>query len=165
MSDRRALALGILLTMMAAALAGGAAAQNTGNGAVCGQSLSAPILTKWMAAGGPDGLGCPTGIEMAAPPSPQGSAAREATFGAAAIVWHASGPRAGQTFAVSGCAYRLYFQYGGPGGWLGLPTSDPINTPDGQRQTFEGGVITYRRAYQECAAEHTVAVPPRGTGL
>ena len=156
MSDPRALALAILATAMAATLAGGAAARNAGGGAVCDQSFSAPILSKWMALGGSGGLGCPTAIEMAAPPSPRGSAAREATFPAAAIFWHASGPRAGQTFAVSGCAYRLYFQYGGTGGWLGLPVSDPVNTPDGQTQTFEGGVISYRRAYDECEAEHTV---------
>jgi hypothetical protein len=163
MCDRRPLAPGILALAFTTLMAGGAAAQVAGAAAVCGQSLSAPVQAKWTMLGGPDGLGCPTAVEMATAASPQGSAAREATFPTAAILWHASGAHAGQTFAVSGCAYRLYFQYGGPGGWLGLPTSDAVNTPDGQRQTFEGGVITYRRAYQECEAEHTAATQAQAT--
>ena len=68
-------------------------------------------------------------------------------------MWHATGPRAGQTFAVVGCAFRLYFQYGGTGSWLGLPLGDLVNTPDGRRQAFEGGTIFYTRATDECDAE------------
>ncbi len=66
-----------------------------------------------------------------------------------------SGPEAGKAFAVFGCNWRLYFQFGGPGGWLGLPLEDPQNNPDGQSQRFEGGVITATRAYASCDAEPT----------
>jgi uncharacterized protein with LGFP repeats len=136
-------------------------------GAECGQGLSPPMLSKWQALGGESGFGCPAAPEMAAPASPLGTTSREVKFESSAILWHASGPRAGQTFAVSGCVYRLYFQYGGPSGWLGLPTSDPINTPDGQHQMFEGGVITFQRVDSACEAEpsdaasKTVAASPR----
>jgi uncharacterized protein with LGFP repeats len=128
------------------------------SGEACGYALSAPILNKWNAMGGPQGaLGCPQTRETPTLPSPQGSQGREATFGrgeGGAILWHASGPRAGQTFAVMGCVWRLYFQFGGPGGWLGLPTSDAVNTPDGKNQTFEGGSIAYARALDACSATH-----------
>jgi hypothetical protein len=125
----------------------------------CGQGLSQPVLAKWLDLGGARGFGCPSAPELATPVSPAGTSGREVKFEAAAILWHASGPRSGQTFAVSGCMYRLYFQYGGPSGWLGLPTSDPVNTPDGQRQTFEGGVMTFLRVDSSCEAEPAVAAP------
>ena len=123
-------------------------------GASCGEALSAPILNEWQGMGGQGGrLGCPTGAETVTSTSPQGSAARQATFDKGTILWHTSGPRAGQAYAVIAC-YRLYFQFGGPSGWLGLPISDAFNTPDGQRQSFEGGVLTYQRAPDECEATH-----------
>jgi len=133
----------------------------------CGYALSGPIWNKWTAMGGEKGLlGCPLARESAALPSPTGSAGREVTFGAgegSAIFWHTSGPRAGQTYAVIGCAWRLYFQFGGSGGWLGLPTSDAINTADGKLQAFEGGSIAYDRALDACtatrAAEEAQASP------
>jgi len=107
-------------------------------------------------------LGCPTARESATADSPQGTKSREMTFSGGAILWHGSGPRAGQTFAVSGCIYRLFFQYGGPSGWLGLPTSDPVNTPDGQRQTFEGGVVVYQRTPDACEATRQAPAPSAG---
>jgi hypothetical protein len=113
------------------------------------------VLAKWNEMGGAQGvLGCPLAAETAGSTSPQGSGAREADFPAGMILWHASGPRAGQTFAVTSCIWRLYFQFGGASGWLGLPTSDAKNIPDGQRQSFEGGRITYLRAPNTCEAEH-----------
>jgi hypothetical protein len=159
----------VCLATIAAALSlgspSGALAQTSGGGLACGQALSGPVFDKWTAMGGAQGsLGCPSAHEMATPSSPQGSNAREAAFAAATILWHASGPRAGQTFVVDGCLYRLYFQYGGPSGWLGLPVSDAINTPDGQHQAFEGGSMMFLRASNECSAEHAVqsiaAAPP-----
>jgi uncharacterized protein with LGFP repeats len=128
-------------------------AQAPADDMACGRDLSSPVLAKWMGLGGAHGFGCPAAPELAAPVSPLGTSAREVKFEQGAILWHASGARAGQTFAVSGCMYRLYFQYGGPSGWLGLPTSDPVNTPDGQRQTFEGGVMTFQRVDSSCDAE------------
>ena len=134
-----------------------ARAQAPAQAMTCGQGLSQPVLAKWLGLGGVEGFGCPAAPELAAPVSPLGTTAREVKFAQGAILWHASGPRAGQTFAVSGCMYRLYFQYGGPSGWLGLPTSDPVNTPDGQRQTFEGGLMTFQRVDSSCDAEPTAA--------
>jgi uncharacterized protein with LGFP repeats len=140
---------------LAVAYPGKARGQASAGGLACGQALSGPIFDRWTATGGARGpLGCPSAREMATAATPQGSNAREATFEAATILWHASGPRAGQAFVVSGCFYRLYFQYGGPSGWLGLPISDAVNTPDGQHQSFEGGSVMYLRASDECSAEH-----------
>jgi hypothetical protein len=159
------IALATIAVALIFASPGNARAQESGGGLACGQALSGPILDKWMALGGARGpLGCPSARELATSTSPQGSKAREAAFGAATILWHASGPHAGQTFVVSGCIFRLYFQYGGPSGWLGLPVSDAINTPDGQHQAFEGGSMYFLRAPNECSAEHTTqavaAAPP-----
>jgi hypothetical protein len=140
-------------------LASPAVAQTADVSSACGRQLSAPVLAKWTAMGGAGGvLGCPQTPEMPGSTSPVGTKAREADFAAGMILWHADGPRAGQTFAVTGCIFRLYFQYGGPSGWLGLPTDDPTNFPDGQRQTFEGGRVTYLRAPNDCSAERTVEV-------
>ena len=121
----------------------------------CGYRLSQAVLAEWNALGGAKGdLGCPTGNESPGSTSPQGSRASEADFPRGMIVWHASGPRTGQTFAITGCIWRLYYQFGGPSGWLGLPIADQENFPDGQRQSFEGGRITYERATDSCDAEH-----------
>lgn len=147
------LAATTLALAMAAPTAGLARASDD---LACGQALSGPVFDKWTAMGGARGsLGCPVAGETATSTSPQGSKAREAIFPAATILWHASGSHAGQTFAVSGCLYRLYFQYGGPSGWLGLPVSDAANTPDGQRQMFEGGSMTFLRTPDQCSAERS----------
>jgi hypothetical protein len=93
-------------------------------------------------------------METAGAPSPQGSADRVATFGQnGLIVLAVTGPRAGQAFAVSGGCYRLYVQYGGTSGWLGLPIADQENTPDGSVQRFEGGIMRWARAIDDCQAE------------
>jgi hypothetical protein len=98
-------------------------------------------------------LGCATAKETPSSNSPQGSAARIAVFGLnGEIVLHASGPHAGQAYVVSGCFYRLYVQFGGTGGWLGLPLADAENTPDGSRQSFEGGSMQHGRAFDGCEA-------------
>ena len=98
-------------------------------------------------------LGCPVESEGDTATSIKGTAARSARFEGGEIVRHMSGPLAGRAFAVAACD-RLYVQYGGVSGWLGLPVSDAINTPDGQRQTFEGGTLTLVRALGTCEAEH-----------
>jgi uncharacterized protein with LGFP repeats len=120
----------------------------------CGRAVSAAVLSAWEGLGGESGrLGCPTTRESASSPSPLGTTGRVAVFGLnGEIVLHASGPRAGQAFVVSGCFYRLYVQFGGTDGWLGLPVADAINTPDGSRQAFEGGLMRYARALDECEA-------------
>lgn len=131
----------------------------------CGVTLSAPILGKWAALGGAQGrLGCPTAPDGDTAASPQGTAARQAIFRSGAILLHASGLHAGEAFAIWGCPFRLYFQYGGPSGWLGLPLADAVNTPDGQRQIFEGGEMRYLRAPDTCAAEPPATPSPRPRG-
>jgi uncharacterized protein with LGFP repeats len=120
----------------------------------CGFSLSEPALTEWNALGGRDGrLGCPTSDEAPSVPSPAGTGAAIAVFVNGAILTPSSGPNAGLAFAVTGCAWRLFFQFGASGGWLGLPVEESQNTPDGQTQRFEGGTVTYTRAYDACDAE------------
>jgi hypothetical protein len=132
-----------------------ASPESAAQGRACGYALSEAAAGAWRDLGGEDGrLGCPTGLESAGAPSPQGSASRVAPFGQnGLIVVAASGPRAGQAFAVSGGCYRLYVQYGGTSGWLGLPIGDQENTPDGSLQRFEGGVMRWDRALDDCQAE------------
>jgi len=124
------------------------------NGVACGYSLSAPIYNTWADLGGPSGrLGCPIQRETTTSTSLSGSAAREAIFRGGTVIWHTSGAHAGQSYAVVAC-YPLYFQYGGPSGWLGLPISEAQNTPDGQRQFFEGGSLSFLRSYNACDSAH-----------
>jgi len=142
------------LSLIAVCLASSAARAQEADTA-CGHRLSPPLLAKWNELGGQSGaLGCPNDDESAGSTSPTGSKATEADFAKGMILWHTAGPRAGQVYALSGCIWRLYFQYGGPSGWLGLPIGEPVNFPDGQRQSFEGGRITYLRAPDDCEAEH-----------
>lgn len=124
----------------------------------CGFKLSAEAFREWLTQGGKDGrLGCPSAEESDALPSLQGSASRETPFGdQGAIFVYTSGPRAGQAVSIADC-YRLFYQYGGATGWLGLPLSDAQNTPDGQKQEFEGGEMRYGRALESCDA--TAAAP------
>jgi hypothetical protein len=125
----------------------------------CGQVLSPAVSSAWRGVGGEAGrLGCPTEKESASTPSRLGSASRVAVFGPyGEIVLHVSGPRAGQAFVVGGCFYRLYVEFGGTDGWLGLPVGDAENTPDGSRQSFEGGSMRYARALDECQATPSAA--------
>lgn len=127
----------------------------------CGRPLSAAALLEWRNLGGEQGrLGCATAPETATSASPQGSPARAAMFGdRGMIVLHTGGPRAGQAYAVAGCFYRLYVQYGASSGWLGLPVADATNTPDGSHQEFEGGSMDYARAYDACEATHAADTP------
>jgi len=144
-----------LLAPLVSCLAVGLFAQARADDLACGKKLSPPLLARWNALGGQAGpLGCPDADESAGSTSPQGSKADEADFPAGMILWQSDGPRAGQTFVVAGGLWRLYFQFGGPSGWLGLPTGDAVNFADGQRQSFEGGRITCLRATVSCEAEH-----------
>jgi hypothetical protein len=141
---------------------GGAHAQGVAPAAhSCGSALSDPVASVWRDLGGEGGrLGCPTVLEAPGAPSPQGSADRVATFAQnGVIVLAVGGPRAGQAFAVSGGCYRLYVQYGGTSGWLGLPIGDQENTPDGSVQRFEGGAMRWERAVDDCEAEPAAQGP------
>lgn len=157
--------LSLLLTLSPAAAQPAKPQAIDPGGAACGFDLSGPIFAKWNDLLGLGGrLGCPTAKEGQTLTSPYGARGRMATFAGrdklgAAIVWHESGPHAGQTIPVYGCFYRLYIQYGGPGGWLGLPIGDPVSNPDGQTQAYEGGTITNYRAEKACAAKRNDEAP------
>ncbi|HEX4742339.1 MAG TPA: hypothetical protein VH353_13515 [Caulobacteraceae bacterium] len=123
----------------------------------CGFNLGAAATAEWEDMGGVDGrLGCPTANETATVPSPTGAQSDVTAFGDRGAVYTIeSGAQAGKAFAITGCAWRLFFGYGGAGSWLGLPVEDAQNNPDGQTQKFEGGVITQTRATSACDAEPT----------
>lgn len=121
----------------------------------CGKTLSPAVAAAWTGTDGREGrLGCPVESEGDTATSVKGTAARSARFQGGEIVRHMSGPLEGKAFAISACD-RLYVQYGGVSGWLGLPISDAINTPDGQRQKFEGGTLMLTRALGTCEAERS----------
>ncbi|HEY1930026.1 MAG TPA: hypothetical protein VGG92_21350 [Caulobacteraceae bacterium] len=121
----------------------------------CGFSMGPAAMAEWEDMGGAEGrLGCPTANETPTVASPTGANSDVVAFGdRGAIYTVRSGPQAGKAFAITGCAWRLFFGYGGAGGWLGLPVEDTQNTPDGQMQRFEGGKVTQTRATSECDAE------------
>ena len=119
----------------------------------CGFSISAAAGSVWRDLGAEAGrLGCAVQPERPGPISPKGSPSSVAVFAAGEVVTHKGGAREGQSFAVVGCFYRLHVQFGGASGWLGLPIGDAQNTPDGSRQSFEGGDMRYTRAYDDCQA-------------
>ncbi|HSZ52860.1 MAG TPA: hypothetical protein VK801_14925 [Caulobacteraceae bacterium] len=121
----------------------------------CGFSIGPAAMAEWEDMGGAEGrLGCPTADETPTVVSSTGANSDVVAFGdRGAIYTVRSGPQAGKVFAITGCAWRLFFGYGGAGGWLGLPIEDAQNTPDGQTQRFEGGKVTLTRATSVCDAE------------
>jgi hypothetical protein len=168
------LLIGIALYAAPVLISGKVQAQPAaGNADACGSALSEPVRERWLSLGGAQGrLGCPTSGQSATATSPQGTRGEQIIFSGgtgAAILRAGTGPHAGQMFAIDGCTWRLYFQYGGSSGWLGFPTSGAANTPDGKRQSFEGGDIVYQRAPDTCIAERaeeiagSAARAPAGT--
>ncbi len=119
---------------------------------ICGFAVSEAASAVWRDLGGETGrLGCATAPETPTATSPLGTLARATAFGDIGVVLlHMSGARAGQAYAVSGCAFRLYVQFGGSSGSLGLPLGDSRNTPDGYKQPFEGGIVRTQRALDAC---------------
>jgi uncharacterized protein with LGFP repeats len=158
-----ALRLGPALALTVLALAGRAAAQANPEPATespvqaaCGFKLSAAAFHEWTLLGGEEGrLGCPTADETDIPPSSHGKTSREIVFAdRGAIFTYLAGPMAGNAVAISDC-FRLFYQYGGASGWLGLPLGDALNTPDGQKQAYEGGEMRFGRALDSCEATRT----------
>jgi len=157
------LGLGVALALTALAIDSPAAAQakaepvaDSPTQAACGFKLSAAAFHEWTLLGGQDGrLGCPTADEADIPPSPRGTTSREIVFAdRGAIFTYLAGPMAGKAVAISDC-FRLFYQYGGASGWLGLPLGDALNTPDGQKQAYEGGEMRFGRALDSCEATRT----------
>lgn len=124
-----------------------------GETACGGFTLGADIAAKWQQMGGQSGtLGCPQKAEDEAGVSPAGTTGRYVLFNGGVIIWHRSGPRAGQTFEVHGCIATLYQNMGGTNSWLGFPVSDEYDSPGGRRSDFEGGYITWNAATGGCTA-------------
>jgi uncharacterized protein (TIGR03437 family) len=105
--------------------------------------VSDPILTKWAL----------LKYETGAVGAPVGDAAAFSTFGAnsgvaqtfagGAIYSATAGPRAGQSYFVTGLVLSTYSAGGSASGALGMPVSDEFVTGGIHQQNFEGGNITY----------------------
>jgi hypothetical protein len=131
-----------------------------GGGNACGHTLGSGIYNKWQQLGGENGLlGCAASDEAEAGASPQGTTGRYAFFNkdvnGGLIVWHRTGPRAGQAFEVHGCMFNLYQSLGGTGSWLGFPVSDEYDVPGGRRSDFENGYIFWNAQTRVCQAFRT----------
>jgi uncharacterized protein with LGFP repeats len=109
------------------------------------------------------------GYEAGAAGSPTDDAAQFSTFGAnsgdmqsfgGGVIYAATaGPRAGQAYFASGMILSRYLALGGPGGTLGMPTSDEFASGDVRRQNFEGGAIDYS-AGATAAVDHPALRQP-----
>jgi stage II sporulation protein D len=88
------------------------------------------IQLRWLELGGSSSyLGPATSGEYSVP------GGRAQDFRNGRIYWSpATGPQ-----VVLGAVLDKYLQLGGPGGFLGLPTSDELGVPGGRRSTFQGG--------------------------
>ena len=114
-----------------------------------------PVLRKWES----------LGFETGAAGSPTGDAGAFFTFGAnsgeaqefagGTIYAAAAGPRAGSAHLVAGPILARYLALGGPGGALGMPSSDEFASGGTRRQQFEGGTVEY--APGEAAAREQLA--------
>ena len=112
-------------------------------------STSILFYTAWTASGGIGGLGRPVDVETAVtglivPPATTATTATMQAYFNGAIYSITSGLNKNTLFTVMQPIYGLYTTNNGPGGSLGLPTTQEIVLSNGDhRQTFEGGVIQY----------------------
>jgi hypothetical protein len=140
---------------------GGGSAGGGGAANACGHALGSGIYDKWQQLGGEGGiLGCAASDEAEAGASPHGTTGRYAFFSAGdggLIVWHRTGPRAGQSFEVHGCIFKLYQSLGGTGSWLGFPISDEYDVEGGRRSDFENGYVVWDAQTRICQAFPYVA--------
>ena len=108
-------------------------------------TISGSYYTEWSGLGGMAGgpgrpLTAPTSITAWS-----GTTADAQTFIAGAIYSITSGPNKAKVFIVAEPIYTLYNAQGGPGGFLGLPTSDVlvVASTGVYQQPFEGGTLEY----------------------
>ena len=96
------------------------------------------IGQRYTALGGPHGpLGLPTTDEQ-----PAGTAGRVSSFQGGQVVWSAATGAHG----VWGLIGQRYAALGGPGGVLGLPTTDEQDVPGGRASTFQAGRVLWSPA-------------------
>ncbi|MBN1323462.1 MAG: hypothetical protein JW986_05610 [Methanotrichaceae archaeon] len=139
----------------------------TRGGTPSGYQVRGQIKTVYDSLGGEAFLGAPTTEELDAAPSTSGTQGKYQNFQNGQIIWHGSGPRAGQAYALWGDILGRYNTLGGTGGRLGFPLSSEADvTPspygtEGRFNLFEGGVIIWHsngpHAYSEFVVEGAIA--------
>ncbi|MHB0915737.1 MAG: N-acetylmuramoyl-L-alanine amidase [Thermoleophilia bacterium] len=98
------------------------------------------ILAEYLRIGGPNGIGLPKADER----DVTGVAgARQSDFASGAIYWS---PSTGSR-AVYGAIHSRYVQWGGPGGFCGLPAGGEYDGSTGRAQDFQKCVITYYESH------------------
>ena len=102
------------------------------------------ILERYVAAGGPAALGYPTTDDGPAP----GDGGAKVALQGGAVYWS---PATG-AHVVVGEAADHYVELGETTSWLGYPTSDTEETPEGTHTEFEHGVIDVTN--QQVASAH-----------
>ncbi|MBS1858168.1 MAG: hypothetical protein JST11_22545 [Acidobacteria bacterium] len=125
------------------------------------------FFTEWTARTGITGPGRPVDVETAVT-APSKVTATFQTYINGAIYVISSGVNNGKTFSVLEPIYNLYIASGGPGGSLGLPTSQEITLSSGvHRQTFEGGILEYTPGSgpTQRQAVNTLAIAGASTGV
>jgi uncharacterized protein with LGFP repeats len=102
-------------------------------------AMTQAVRDKWNALGGTDGfLGQPTADDASAP-----GGGRVAAFAGGSIYYTG----ADDLRAVSAAIQAKYASLGGAGGFLGQPTADETDAPNGGRMaTFQGGTIYWSAA-------------------
>ncbi|MBI3470987.1 MAG: hypothetical protein HY013_06500, partial [Candidatus Solibacter usitatus] len=134
------------------------------NGALAGspaRRVSGAILSKWAILGYETGLAGAPVADAATLLSSSAVPAIQQAFAKGAILGAVSGPRAGQSFFVSGLILARYNALSGVTGTFGLPVSDEFGADGRRRQNFEGGYIDYApgdTAASDHAAERRPAV-------
>jgi uncharacterized protein (TIGR03437 family) len=105
--------------------------------------VTGQILAKWAALGYDAGAaGSPAG-DAAAFTTLGGNSGTSQAFTGGTIYGATVGPRAGQTYFVSGLILTAFIANGGPAGNFGMPTGDEVDSPALRQQNFEGGTISY----------------------
>jgi uncharacterized protein with LGFP repeats len=106
---------------------------NNGAGAVLVQG---EILAKYQSLGASEGaLGLPVGLEQ-----PAANGGRRQIFGGGAVYWS---PQTGAHIVHGVIRTTWEYDYSGPAGPLGYPTSDEQPIVGGWKTQFEHGAITY----------------------
>ena len=108
-------------------------------------TISGGYYTEWASLGGINGgpgrpLTAPTALTAST-----GTTATAQTFFYGVIYTITSGTNKAKVFCVEEPMYDLYLAQGGPGGFLGLPTSDVllVASTGAHQQTFEFGALEY----------------------
>jgi hypothetical protein len=125
------------------------------------------FYTEWSNLGGMSGgPGRPVDVETAITAS-TGTTATGQTYAYGVIYTITSGPNKTKVFGVEEPMYDLYLAQGGPGGFLGLPTSEVllVASTGAHRQTFEGGALEYMQGSPPVVRQPVASVALAGAPL